>query len=195
MIRYTHKTALLVVDMQNDFASPEGSLSVQGGDDLVPLVNAEIVRALAAEAAVVYTADWHPASTPHFAKDGGIWPVHCVANTWGAEFHPRLIVAGPTIRKGIAGEDGYSGFTVADPETGATSPTGMHRLLDDLDITEVVVVVGLALDYCVKATALDARRAGLKTVLPQRLTAAVELESGDGARALQECRAAGVELA
>ena len=195
MIRYTHKTALLVVDMQNDFASPEGSLYVQGGDDLVPLVNAEIVRALAAEAAVVYTADWHPASTPHFAKDGGIWPVHCVANTWGAEFHPRLIVAGPTIRKGIAGEDGYSGFTVADPETGATSPTGMHRLLDDLDITEVVVVVGLALDYCVKATALDARRAGLKTVLPQRLTAAVELESGDGARALQECRAAGVELA
>ena len=194
MIRYTHKTALLVVDMQNDFASPEGSLSVQGGDDLVPLVNAEIVRALAAEAAVVYTADWHPASTPHFAKDGGIWPVHCVANTWGAEFHPRLIVAGPTIRKGIAGEDGYSGFTVADPETGATSPTGMHRLLDDLDITDVVVV-GLALDYCVKATALDARRAGLKTVLPQRLTAAVELESGDGARALQECRAAGVELA
>ena len=194
MIRYTHKTALLVVDMQNDFASPEGSLSVQGGDDLVPLVNAEIVRALAGEAAVVYTADWHPASTPHFAKDGGIWPVHCVANTWGAEFHPRLIVAGPTIRKGIAGEDGYSGFTVADPETGATSPTGMHRLLDDLDITEVVVV-GLALDYCVKATALDARRAGLKTVLPQRLTAAVELESGDGARALQECRAAGVELA
>ena len=194
MIRYTHKTALLVVDMQNDFASPEGSLSVQGGDDLVPLVNAEIVRALAAEAAVVYTADWHPASTPHFAKDGGIWPVHCVANTWGAEFHPRLIVAGPTIRKGIAGEDGYSGFTVADPETGATSPTGMHRLLDDLDITEVVVV-GLALDYCVKATALDARRAGLKTVLPQRLTAAVELESGDGARALQECRAAGVDLA
>ena len=194
MIRYTHKTALLVVDMQNDFASPEGSLSVQGGDDLVPLVNAEIVRALAAEAAVVYTADWHPASTPHFAKDGGIWPVHCVANSWGAEFHPRLIVAGPTIRKGIAGEDGYSGFTVADPETGATSPTGMHRLLDDLDITEVVVV-GLALDYCVKATALDARRAGLKTVLPQRLTAAVELESGDGARALQECRAAGVELA
>lgn len=194
MIRYTHKTALLVVDMQNDFASPEGSLSVQGGDDLVPLVNAEIVRALAAEAAVVYTADWHPASTPHFAKDGGIWPVHCVANSWGAEFHPRLIVAGPTIRKGIAGEDGYSGFTVADPETGATSPTGMHRLLDDLDITDVVVV-GLALDYCVKATALDARRAGLKTVLPQRLTAAVELESGDGARALQECRAAGVELA
>ena len=193
MIRYTHKTALLVVDMQNDFASPEGSLSVQGGDDLVPLVNAEIVRALAAEAAVVYTADWHPASTPHFAKDGGIWPVHCVANTWGAEFHPRLIVAGPTIRKGIAGEDGYSGFTVADPETGATSPTGMHRLLVELDITEVVVV-GLALDYCVKATALDARRAGLKTVLPQRLTAAVELESGDGARALQECRAAGVEL-
>ena len=194
MIRYTDKTALLVVDMQNDFASPEGSLSVQGGDDLVPLVNAEIVRALAGEAAVVYTADWHPASTPHFAKDGGIWPVHCVANTWGAEFHPRLIVAGPTIRKGIAGEDGYSGFTVADPETGATSPTGMHRLLDDLDITEVVVV-GLALDYCVKATALDARRAGLKTVLPQRLTAAVELESGDGARALQECRAAGVDLA
>lgn len=193
MTGYTDKTALLVIDMQNDFADPAGSLFVDGGDSLVPMVNAEIVRALGAGASVVYTADWHPASTPHFAKDGGIWPVHCVANTWGAAFHGRLIVAGPTIRKGTAGEDGYSGFTVADPETGVTASTGMGQLLKELDIAEVVVV-GLALDYCVKSTALDARASGLRTMLPRHLTSSVELEPGDGARALEECQSAGVEL-
>ena len=64
---------------------------------------------------VVYTQDWHPPSTPHFAKDGGIWPVHCVADSWGAELHPRLRVAGPVVHKGVSGEDGYSGFTMPRP--------------------------------------------------------------------------------
>ena len=84
---FDERTALVVVDVQNDFASPDGSLYVKGGEKVVPVVNEAIKEARAAGAAVVYTQDWHPSSTPHFQKDGGIWPVHCVQGTWGAEFH------------------------------------------------------------------------------------------------------------
>ena len=80
---YDPRTALLLVDVQNDFADPHGSLSVPGGEAILPLLNAEIARAEAAGATIVYTQDWHPASTPHFHKDGGLWPVHCVAGSWG----------------------------------------------------------------------------------------------------------------
>jgi len=82
--RYGPLVGLVVVDVQNDFADPAGSLCVKGGSEIVPLVNAEIERALEAGGAIVYTQDWHPAHTPHFAADGGIWPVHCVRETWGA---------------------------------------------------------------------------------------------------------------
>ncbi len=118
MIDYDEATALVVVDVQNDFADPAGGLAVAGGDEVVPVINAEIARARDAGAYVVYTQDWHPEVTPHFAKDGGVWPVHCVGDTWGARFHPDLEVAGPSIKKGSNGEDGYSGFTMRDPETG-----------------------------------------------------------------------------
>src|SRR4051794_33060764 len=116
-------TALLIVDVQNDFADPKGSLSVKGGDAIVPVVSAAARDAQGAGAFVAYTQDWHPHDTPHFSKDGGIWPVHCVAGTWGAWLHPDLVVLGPTIRKGSNGEDGYSGFTMRDPMTGGTKPT------------------------------------------------------------------------
>ena len=115
---YDARTALVVVDVQNDFADPAGSLSVSGGEEVVARASDQARAAAAAGALVVYTQDWHPAVTPHFAKDGGIWPVHCVADTWGAALHPDLVVAGPRIRKGSNGEDGYSGFTMRDPETG-----------------------------------------------------------------------------
>jgi nicotinamidase/pyrazinamidase len=193
MAGYDATTALIVVDCQNDFADPAGSLYVRGGENVVAAVNAEVVRALAAGAFVVYTQDWHPESTPHFAKDGGIWPVHCVGGTWGAEFHPRLLVAGPVVRKGASGEDGYSGFTMRDPETGETTPTEMEDLLRAAGSTRVVVT-GLALDYCVKATALDAAGLGHPTGVPLGLTAAVDLEPGDGERAAAELRGAGVEV-
>ena len=111
-------TALLVVDVQNDFADPGGGLYVRDGEQVVPLVSELVGAAQNAGSAVVYTQDWHPASTPHFAKDGGIWPVHCVVDTWGAELHPQLLVQGPVVRKGTSGEDGYSGFSVRDPVTG-----------------------------------------------------------------------------
>ncbi len=118
MTGYDGRTALVVVDVQNDFADPAGSLAVSGGPEVLHAVNAEIAAATAADALVVYTQDWHPADTPHFAKDGGTWPVHCVHDTWGAQLHPDLDVRGEVVRKGEHGEDGYSGFTMRDTVTG-----------------------------------------------------------------------------
>src|SRR5689334_22887048 len=130
----------------------------------MPRINAAVAEAREAGSMVVYTQDWHPETTPHFAKDGGIWPVHCVGGTWGAELHPDLALAGdaPRVRKGVNGEDGYSGFTTRDPRTGETTPTELEALLRDRGVSRVVVV-GVATDYCVKATALDAARLGFDT--------------------------------
>jgi nicotinamidase/pyrazinamidase len=193
--RYDQRTALIVVDVQNDFADPAGGLSVAGGDAIVPTVNSEIASASAGGAFVVYTQDWHPASTPHFAKDGGIWPVHCVAGTWGAELHPDLVeVAGGRVRKGINGEDGYSGFTMRDAGTGETIPTELEELLRARAI-ERVVVCGLATDYCVKATAIDAAALGFETSLLPSAVRAVDLNPGDGDRAIVAMRDAGVAVA
>src|SRR5689334_11529574 len=148
---YDSTTALIVVDMQNDFADPSGSLYVEGAGDVVSAVNREIDAANAAGAFVTYTQDWHPASTPHFEKDGGVWPVHCVGDTWGAEFHPALHVTSDVdvVRKGTGGEDGYSAFTVRDPASGDAHATELESRLKQRGI-ERVVVVGLATDYCVK---------------------------------------------
>jgi nicotinamidase/pyrazinamidase len=192
---YDARTALIVVDVQNDFADPAGSLYVRGGENTVAYINREVATALNAGALVVYTQDWHPRDTPHFAKDGGIWPVHCVRDTWGAQLHPTLLVeAGATIvRKGSNGEDGYSGFTMRDPVSGTTIPTALDHLLQQREI-EHVVVVGLATDYCVKETALDARRLGYRTSLRQEGVSAVDLQPGDGDRALAQMAEAGVLL-
>jgi nicotinamidase/pyrazinamidase len=191
--RYGPRTALVVVDVQNDFADPAGSLSVAGGEAVVPFVNDQVKAAQTAGATVIYTQDWHPPSTPHFAKDGGIWPVHCVAGTWGAELHPDLIVAGSVVHKGAGGEDGYSGFSMRDPVSGTTLPTELDAILRGAGVEEVVVV-GLATDYCVLATALDARERGYPVTLLAEGIRAVELAEGDGARAVERMRAEGVEV-
>lgn len=193
-MNYDTDTALVVVDCQNDFADREGSLYVTGAEEVIANVNRHIVSAIAAGSPVVYTQDWHPESTPHFQKDGGVWPVHCVMGGWGAEFHPRLLVAGPSVKKGSNGEDGYSGFTMRDPETGQETPTELQGLLEDAGAKRVVVV-GLAQDYCVKETALDGRRLGFETIVPANGTAAVDLEPGDGQAAFDELRRAGVTVA
>ena len=193
MATYDPSTALVVVDVQNDFASPDGSLSVRGGDEIIAVLNREIAAARAAAAAVVYTQDWHPPSTPHFAKDGGIWPVHCVRDTWGAELHPALDVDGPVVRKGSGGEDGYSGFSVRDPQSGDRRATELDELLRSHG-AERVVIGGLATDYCVRETALDARRLGYATAVLTDAVRAVNLDPGDGARALEAMRDAGVDL-
>jgi nicotinamidase/pyrazinamidase len=183
-------TALVVVDVQNDFADPAGSLSVRGGSEIVPVVDGLVEVTLAAGGRVFYTQDWHPESTPHFAKDGGIWPVHCVQDTWGAALHPDLRVGGPVVRKGSNGEDGYSAFTMRDPETLEARPTPLDALLREAGIQRVVVC-GLATDYCVRSTVLDALALGYPTSVVERAIRAVDLQPGDGDRALEELRLAG----
>ena len=118
-----------MIDVQNDFADPGGSLAVAGGEAIIPFLNDQVAAARAAGATVVYTQDWHPPSTPHFARDGGIWPVHCVRFTWGAELHPNLLVDGLRVLKGSHGEDGYSGFSMRDPTSGQESMTELDAIL------------------------------------------------------------------
>jgi nicotinamidase/pyrazinamidase len=193
--RYDASTALIVVDVQNDFADPEGSLFVAGADAVIVAANMAIHEAGAAEAMIVATQDWHPESTPHFAKDGGIWPVHCVKGTWGAEIHPDVALPAHAhrVRTGEHGEDGYSGFTMRDLVSGEELPTELEGLLRERDI-ERVVVCGLATDYCVKETALDGVRLGFDVRLLPDAIAAVNLEPGDGERAIAEMAAAGVRI-
>jgi nicotinamidase/pyrazinamidase len=191
--RYDRRTALLVVDVQNDFADPAGSLYVEGAELVIPRINDEVERALAGGAMVVYTQDWHPETTPHFRKDGGIWPVHCVSDTWGAEFHPALEVDGTVLRKGVGGEDGYSAFTVRDPASGAESPTVLETMLRTGSI-EALVIMGLATDYCVKETVLDAARLGFPSTVVRDAVRAVNLHPGDGDRALEAMRDVGAAL-
>jgi len=192
-MEYDSTTALIVVDVQNDFADPDGSLFVAGGDELIDFVNSQIAAAHAGGATIVYSQDWHPPSTPHFAKDGGIWPVHCVADTPGAQFHRDLDVVenAVVVKTGVGGEDGYSAFHVRDPVTGEVSSTGLFEKLEGIDR---VVVVGLALDYCVKETAIDATER-FTTFLLADGTRPVNLEPGDGARAVAAMVSAGVTVA
>lgn len=205
MQRYGPGAALIVVDVQNDFADPAGTLSVSGGDRIIETIDREIALGAGEGALVVTTQDWHPPTTPHFAKDGGIWPVHCVAGTWGAELHPALTLPDdvPRIHKGANGEDGYSAFTMRDPLSGRTIPTELEALLrrrptrpdgEARPAIDRVVIVGLATDYCVKETALDAIRLGFRTSVLIDAIAAVDLDPFDGRLALEALRVAGVEL-
>ncbi len=173
--------ALIVVDVQNDFC-PGGALAVGGGDGVV-----EPINRLASEASfVVATRDWHPPDHGSFAAAGGPWPVHCVRDTPGASLHPGIDVGriDAIVDKGQSRDaDGYSAF----------EGTELERLLRDRGV-DTVDVAGLALDYCVKATALDARRAGFDVVVHRDATRAVEVSPGDGERAVEELRAAGVKV-
>jgi nicotinamidase/pyrazinamidase len=173
--------ALIVVDMQNDF-TPGGALAVDDGDAVI-----EPVNRLAAEAPfVVATRDWHPPDHASFEANGGIWPVHCVQGSKGAELHPDVDAGAidVVVDTGYTPElDGYSGF----------EDTELERLLRDHGVDKVHVV-GLALDYCVKETALDAKRAGFEVVVHREGTRPVEVESGDGERAVRELVKAGVHV-
>jgi len=173
--------ALIVVDVQNDFC-PGGALAVPDGDAVVDVVN----RMASDAPFVVATRDWHPPDHGSFAPQGGPWPVHCVRDTPGAQLHSGIDASqiDAIVDKGQSSDrEGYSGF----------EGTELERLLREHDI-DAVDVVGLALDYCVKATALDARRAGLDVTVHRGATRAVEVSPGDGDRAVQELRAAGVEV-
>lgn len=173
--------ALIVVDVQNDFC-PGGALAVPDGDAVVEPVN----RLASQSSFVVATRDWHPPDHGSFAEQGGPWPVHCVAGTPGAELHAGIDrgLVDAVVDKGQARDrEGYSGF----------EGTELERLLREHQ-ADAVDVAGLALDYCVKATALDARRAGLDVTVHRGATRAVEVQPGDGESAVEELRAAGVEV-
>jgi nicotinamidase/pyrazinamidase len=195
MLRYRPGVALVIVDVQNDFADPRGSLAVSGAGDVIPVINGEAALARSNGALVVLTQDWHPPRTPHFIRDGGPWPPHCVMDTWGAELHPALAVpeGTPIVRKGSNGEDGYSAFTMRDADSGKDVPTMLQPLLQAAGVEEVVIV-GLATDYCVRATSLDAIRLAFRTTVLTDAIAAVNVAEGDGERALAELEAAGVVL-
>lgn len=174
---WNRHTALIAVDMQNDFADPAGSLFVAEGDSIVERINELSTAAAAGGAVVVLTQDWHPETTPHFEPEGK-WPIHCVGGTWGAELVSGLDQrADAIIRKGTGGEDGYSAFTVRDPVDDATTPTGLDGLLRERGV-DTVVVVGLAADVCVAATAQDAAAAGFDTTVIWDATRPVDTSAG-----------------
>lgn len=178
------KQALIVVDVQNDFC-PGGTLAVPHGDEVIEPLNKLIDEFLAREAPVYKSRDWHPPTTKHFAAHGGTWPVHCVQNTEGANFHPalrddpRITV----ISKGLGDKDCYSAFDETD------LATQLHK-----QNVEEIVVGGLATDYCVKNTVLDALKHGFRVKAVENAMRAVDLEPGDGERAIAEMRDAGAEI-
>ena len=190
---YDENTALLVVDVQNDFADPAGSLYVRDGEHVVPVANEQLERATSAGAYVVYSQDWHPATTPHFQTDGGPWPVHCVRDSWGSSFHPDLRVAGDIVHKGDQGGDGYSAFSERDLTSGETEPTILRRLLKARGVQRLVIC-GLATDYCVVETVEDARGLGYDVTVLREGIRAVERTPGDGERAIERMLVVGAEV-
>jgi len=178
------KQALIVVDVQNDFC-PGGTLAVPHGDDVIEPLNELIDDFLKRGAPVYKSRDWHTPTTKHFAAYGGTWPVHCVQDTEGAEFHPalrddpRITV----ISKGLGDTDCYSAFDETD------LATQLHK-----QNVEEVVVGGLATDYCVKNTVLDALKKGFKVKAIENAMRAVDLQPGDGERAIDEMRDAGADI-
>ena len=178
------KQALLVVDVQNDFC-PGGTLAVPHGDEVIPPLNKLIDEFLRRGDPVYMSRDWHPPTTKHFAAHGGTWPDHCVQNTKGAEFHPELR-NDPRIKvisKGLGDKDCYSAFDETD----------LAQQLKQEQVGEVVVG-GLATDYCVKNTVLDAIKNGFDVKAVEEAMRPVELAPGDGEKAIQEMRAAGAEI-
>ena len=183
-------TAVLVVDVQRDFC-PGGALAVPDGDRVVGVLN-HILRAAHARRLTVYaTRDWHPTGSTHFLASGGAWPVHCVAHTPGARFHSDLRLPDGTliVSKGMdANSDGYSAFAGC-----LDDGTALAHDLRRRGITHLIAG-GLATDYCVRHSVLDALRKGWRVTLVTDAIAAVELTPGDGERALADMRAAGAEL-
>jgi nicotinamidase/pyrazinamidase len=187
------KKALIVVDYQNDFC-PGGALAVPEGDQVVDAINDLVNEFTETGNIVVYTKDYHPIDHVSFKVNHpeGIWPPHCVQNTPGVEFHPDLRVAGPTFYKAFSSsQDSYSGFG------GHIEPNPQAQSLEDYlkeQGVEEVTVVGLALDYCVKSTAIDAQKLGFNTQVVLEGTRAVNVNPGDDKKAVEEMKSEGVQV-
>jgi nicotinamidase/pyrazinamidase len=181
---------LLLIDPQNDFC-PGGTLAVAEGDQVMAVLSAWAAAAERAGAPIYVSRDWHPSRTTHFKELGGVWPPHCVMGTRGAQFHPDLTLpsSAVVVSKGMgATEDAYSAFQARDDQ---------DRLLGELlrrDGVGHVYVMGLATDYCVRSSALDGLKEGLRVTLVPEGMRAVNLQPDDGAQALAAMRAAGAEV-
>jgi nicotinamidase/pyrazinamidase len=176
--------ALLIIDFQNDF-TPGGALAVEGGDEIADRINE--LAASGRYELVIATRDWHPENHNSFAAFGGPWPVHCVQDSPGAQLHPALNQAAihKIIDTGYRPEiEGYSAFEATD----------LAQILHDYGITKVTVV-GLATDYCVKHTALDALREGFEVEIDTEAMRGVNVQPGDDERAIEEMLAAGAKQA
>ena len=174
--------ALLVVDPQNDFM-PGGSLPVPDGDSIITVVNRLIELFNSNNAPVFISRDWHPADHCSFIEEGGKWPPHCVKDTEGALFHPDLILpeSSEVIDKAVVKEpDAYSAF----------QDTGLANILKIRGLTDIYTC-GLATDVCVRSTILDGLRAGFKMYVIEDAARAVEINPGDGEKAICEMQAAG----
>ena len=164
MVQYNKYVALLVIDFQNDFSDPQGSHYIPGASEIVSHINAEINLCRASEGEVIYTQDWHPGKTKHFASHNGRVGEHCVRNSWGAQIHPDLEISGDVLRKGIEGEDAFSCFSVRDLETGIVKPTLMETLLHDRNIQKIVFV-GLSTDFCIRDSAIEVLLKGFEVAV------------------------------
>jgi nicotinamidase/pyrazinamidase len=179
------RTALVVVDVQRDFC-PGGALEVKKGDEILPPLNNVIKTFASYHLPVFFTRDWHPPNHTSFKSQGGVWPPHCVQNTPGAEFHPGLAI--PTsaivVSKGDKpAAEAYSGFQGTDLQQ-RLKASGVDR----------IVIGGLATDYCVKETCLDALRAGLAVSVLEDCVRAVDVKPRDGVRALKAMQKSGATL-
>ncbi len=184
------KAALLVVDVQNDFC-PGGALGVPEGDRIIPRINRTIELFRRRGLPILATRDWHPRVTKHFKEFGGAWPPHCIQGTKGARFHPKLELPKDAVilSKGMDPEqDSYSGFQALNAQG-----RDLESVVRDRGVDEIFLC-GLATDYCVRATALDAVRRGIRVRVLQDAVRGVDLKPGDSKAAVQEMRAAGVSF-
>jgi nicotinamidase/pyrazinamidase len=184
------QSALLVVDIQKDFCGG-GALAAPGGDDIIPAVNRHLAEARAHQIPVYATRDWHPEQTSHFKEYGGTWPPHCVQGTPGAQFHPDLRLPPGAIIVNKGDDPQRHGYSAFDGHTSDGKP-----LLDDLRDRHItrVYVMGIATDYCVRESALDALRAGLEVRILANAITGIDVHPGDAQRALDEMSAAGAQV-
>jgi nicotinamidase/pyrazinamidase len=176
------KKALLVVDVQNDFC-PGGALGIHGGHKIIPILNKCIKFFEKENLPIIVTRDWHPKVTKHFEQFGGVWPEHCVKGSPGAMFHPDLELPkdAMVMSKGMDPEkDSYSAFHAID-----SSGMALANLLKNFGVTEIYIG-GLATDYCVKYSALDALKDGLEVFILTDAIAGVNLQPEDSSVALEE---------
>ena len=183
-------SALLIVDVQNDFCTG-GALAVPKSDPVIPALNRHIATAAAAHAPIFASRDWHPAVTNHFAVYGGPWPVHCVADSPGARFHDGLDLPSDAVIISKGQNEQKPGYSAFEGQTSEGTPFG--DALRQHGVTHLYVG-GLATDYCVKHTVLDALAAGLRVTVLGDAIAGVDVHPGDSQRAIEEMRAKGAEF-